>query len=203
MNEKAGPAIEAFCYKLNIPLVTSYKGKGLIDENNPLCLGGAGLSPKADTIIMPALESADAIILLGYDPIEMRIGWRNPWGPEKTVIEITPIARTHGMHAVSHSLHGSLEPTLTQLSRCIKASRKSISEPMVNARDAFLRQMFKVNSEFGPDRVFETLRHTLPQTAVATVDSGAHRILLNQMRQCSAPRGLLQSSALCTDCNRL
>jgi acetolactate synthase-1/2/3 large subunit len=30
------------------------------------------------------------------------------------------------------------------------------------------------------------------------VDSGAHRILLSQIWRCYAPRGLLQSSALCT-----
>jgi acetolactate synthase-1/2/3 large subunit len=32
----------------------------------------------------------------------------------------------------------------------------------------------------------------------ATVDSGAHRILLSQMWECYAPRRLMQSSALCT-----
>ena len=37
-----------------------------------------------------------------------------------------------------------------------------------------------------------------PATTVATVDSGAHRIVLSQLWRCAEPRGLLQSSALCT-----
>ena len=38
----------------------------------------------------------------------------------------------------------------------------------------------------------------MPDNAVATVDSGAHRILLSQVWDCPEPRGLLQSTGLCT-----
>ena len=38
----------------------------------------------------------------------------------------------------------------------------------------------------------------LPRGSLASVDSGAHRILLSQMWECPAPRELMQSSALCT-----
>ena len=37
-----------------------------------------------------------------------------------------------------------------------------------------------------------------PTGAVATVDSGAHRIVLSHVWQCHKPHGLMQSSALCT-----
>jgi acetolactate synthase-1/2/3 large subunit len=197
VNEEAGESIRAFCESQKIPVVASYKAKGLIDDGSEYSLGGAGLSPKADKVIMPAFEKADVILLLGYDPIEMRIGWRNPWGTDKTVIEITPIARIHGMQHVSHTLRGSLKPTLEMLSAEIKSSRKSISPEMATARDE-LRDMFKATSDFGPDRVYETLREVAPDETVITADSGAHRILLSQQWQCRNPRGMLQSSALCT-----
>lgn len=197
VNENAGPAIKAFCEEQKIPVIASYKAKGLIDDGSDLSFGGAGLSPKADKVLMPVLEKADAILLLGYDPIEMRIGWRNPWARDKTVIEITPIARTHGMHHVSHTIRGSLEPTLAMLSNEMNTQRKEISSELASARDE-LREMFKATSEFGPDRVYETLRAVAPDNTVVTADSGAHRILLSQQWQCKNPRGMLQSSALCT-----
>ena len=197
VNETAGAEIAKFCRSQNIPLITSYKAKGILDENDPLCIGGAGLSPKADKIIMPFLEKADVIVLLGYDPIEMRIGWRNPWSTEKTVIEITPVVRTHGMHHVTHTLRGSLAPTLDMLNTKIGHTRKEISKQAATARKE-IKNTFKPDSEFGPDRVFEILRNTTPDATVATADSGAHRILLSQMWDCISPRGLLQSSALCT-----
>ena len=127
----------------------------------------------------------------------MRIGWRNPWAKDKAVIEITPIARLHGMQHVSHTLRGSLKPTLEMLSGEMTPKRDSISSELATARDE-LRTMFKADSEFGPDRVFETLREVSPNNTVVTADSGAHRILLSQMWQCHHPRGMLQSSALCT-----
>ena len=196
VSENAGPAIEAFCKKFNVPLITTYKGKGLVDENNDLVLGGAGLSPKADQILMPVIQDADVIFLIGYDPIEMRIGWRNPWPETKTVVEITPLLRTHGMHHVSHEIRSSIIPALETLTQ--KAQRSAaITRSVTDARNS-LQEMFCATSEFGPDRVFDVLRDTLPASTIATADSGAHRILLSQMWQCPIPRGLLQSSALCT-----
>jgi acetolactate synthase-1/2/3 large subunit len=197
VNETAGPDIRAFCESHNIPVIASYKAKGLINDTSPLSFGGVGLSPKADKVIMPVLENADVILLLGYDPIEMRIGWRNPWSKDKTVIEITPIARTHGMHHVSHTLRGSLAPTLAMLSEEMTSKRDVVSSTLSSARNE-LKAMFKADSQFGPDRVFETLREVSPDTTVITADSGAHRILLSQMWSCHHPRGMLQSSALCT-----
>ena len=38
----------------------------------------------------------------------------------------------------------------------------------------------------------------MPPGTRATADSGAHRVLLSQMWRCEAPRGLIQSSGLCT-----
>ena len=50
VNEGSGGAITAFCNAHSIPLITTYKAKGLMDERDPLCLGGAGLSPRADKV---------------------------------------------------------------------------------------------------------------------------------------------------------
>ncbi|MEM7215284.1 MAG: thiamine pyrophosphate-binding protein [Pseudomonadota bacterium] len=197
VNEEAGPAIDAFCREHHIPVIASYKAKGLIDESDPLNIGGAGLSPKADRILMPLIEQSDCVFLIGYDPIEMRIGWRNPWDTDKTVIEITPLLRTHGMHHVSHTIRASVIPTLEAMSKRMETKRTAIASEAADARKEFW-DTFSADSEFGPDRVFATLREALPDNTVATADSGAHRILLSQMWPCHHPRGLLQSSALCT-----
>ncbi len=197
VNEKAGPALADFCEAHKIPIITSYKAKGLIDEDHPLVVGGGGLSPLADKTLMPLIEQSDAILLIGYDPIEMRIGWRNPWNTDKIVIEITPVLRTHGMHHVSHTLRGSVIATLDAFSASMKSERTAV--PLLAAKaKADFRNSFCADTAFGPDRVFKTLREALPQQTVATADSGAHRILLSQMWTCHHPRGLLQSSALCT-----
>jgi len=104
MNEGAGAAISEFATNFNIPVITTYKAKGMMDENHPLCLGGAGLSPLADQHLVPFVAQSDLIICVGYDPIEMRPGWRDIWDPRtKNVIDITAAPNHHYMHSASLS----------------------------------------------------------------------------------------------------
>lgn len=195
VNEGAGAAVAGFCRAHSIPLITTYKGKGLMEESDPLCLGGAGLSPKADGILMPLMKSADCILLLGYDPIEMRAGWRDPWTHGQTVIEIAPVPRLHGMHRADHLLLGGLAETLSALAHDAPLRWPNGAAKAARAARA---QTFSVRAHWGPHQVFSTLRRVMPQDTIATADSGAHRILFSQMWQSPMPRGILQSSGLCT-----
>ncbi|CTQ54458.1 Acetolactate synthase isozyme 3 large subunit [Roseibium album] len=199
VNENVSVEITEFCRKFRIPLVTSYKGKGLLDENHELALGGAGLSPKADGHLLPLINQSDCILLLGYDPIEMRVNWRNPWAIDAKVVEITPVLRTHGMHNVAATLRSAVKPTLQKLDevRAPDALSWSGGEPLGVRRD--LEEAFKPEaSGWGPGTAFHTLRDVMPPSTVATADSGAHRILVSQIWRCPRPRQMLQSSALCT-----
>ncbi|MBX2855127.1 MAG: thiamine pyrophosphate-binding protein [Rhodobacteraceae bacterium] len=198
VNEGAGEAVARFCRQLGAPLVTSYKGKGLLDEADPLALGGAGLSPKADTALAPLLAAADLILLAGYDPIEMRKGWRRPWPTATPVIEIAPVLRDHGMHTAPRvSFQTALPGTLDALADNLPSKARWSDSAPTHIR-AKLRETFSPEPDWGPARAFHTLRDVLPPETVATADSGAHRILLSQIWRCPSPRGLLQSSALCT-----
>ena len=195
VNESAGTAITAFCRAHGIPLITTYKGKGLMPESDPLCLGAAGLSPKADRILMPLIAQADAILLLGYDPIEMRIGWRNPFAAGQSVIEIAATRRDHGMHSADITLSGAVDLTLDLLHHDAQG-RWPNCEPQ--AARAALKAAFAGPDFWGPHQVFATLRAVMPADTVITADSGAHRILVSQMWDCPSPRLMLQSSGLCT-----
>ena len=45
---------------------------------------------------MPMVEAADLILCAGYDPIEMRTGWRDPWDPATARVTIGPREATLG-----------------------------------------------------------------------------------------------------------
>ena len=51
---------------------------------------------------------------------------------------------------------------------------------------------------WGPHAVVEICRRVFPRDAIATVDTGSHRILLSQVWECYEPYGLLQSTGLAT-----
>jgi len=190
-------ALEQFLSRTGAALLTTYKAKGLVPEGDPRVIGAVGLSPKADAIVRPLIEATDLIVLAGYDPIEMRQGWRNPWPAGKPVVDIVAEPIQHGMHQSSLLLEGDVGAILTQLSDGLVAKATWPDGEPAAARRAF-RAAFAAPPEWGPHAVFETLRRVAPPGTVATADSGAHRILLSQIWNCDGPRRLLQSSGLCT-----
>lgn len=181
-----------------MPVITTYKAKGILPENDALALGGAGLSPMADTHLMPLVEASDLILLAGYDPIEMRHGWRQRWDPDETaVVEFTAAPTTHGMHGASLTFVGDIGAGLATLRDGIEPAESWSNGAPAAARQA-LSAAFAADEAWGPAAIVDEVRRVLPADGIATVDSGAHRILLSQVWRCSVPHTLLQSSGLCT-----
>ncbi|KAF0231367.1 MAG: acetolactate synthase I/II/III large [Beijerinckiaceae bacterium] len=197
VNSHAGEVLRGFIERCNAPVITTYKAKGLVPEDHPLSLGGAGLSPKADKHLLPFLAEADCIVLAGYDPIEMRINWRDPFPAGVPVIELAASLPTHQMHRADHLLVGDIGANLAAISDGL-AAKPGIDTAKVMATKSALRAAFAPEPAWGPGVVFDTIRRLAPADTLATADSGAHRILLSQMWTVLEPRGLMQSSALCT-----
>jgi len=194
----AEAALAGLARDFQIPVVTTYKAKGVLAEGDPLALGGAGLSPLADRHLMPLVETADLILLAGYDPIEMRQGWRTRWDPAATkVIEFSAAPNHHGMHGTTWSFYGDIAAGLTALKEGIGPGESWSNGAPAEARQA-LDAAFRADEDWGPAAVVDEVRRHLPEDGIATVDSGAHRILLSQVWRCQQPRTLLQSTGLCT-----
>lgn len=199
MNENASVAVTAFAERFNVPIVTTYKAKGILDENHALALGGAGLSPLADTHLVPFIQQSDLVICVGYDPIEMRPGWRDIWDArQQHVIDITAVPNHHYMHQASLSIIANCATSLAAIGDGVLPQENTWEAGEIAAVKAALGASFPCDEAWGPAAIIDTCRTLLPSDTIATADSGAHRILLSQMWTCTQPRGLLQSSALCT-----
>jgi len=198
MNQHAADAILTFAQTHNVAVITTYKAKGLIPEDHPLALGGAGLSPRADTHLLPFVQNADLILCVGYDPVEMRPGWRDVWSPgTHNVIDIQATPNHHYMHQSSLNFLTDCTATLNALSTGL-TPQDTWTNGQIDDLRTNLTTAFPTDDPWGPGAVIDTCRNVLPRNTLASVDSGAHRILLSQMWQSYAPRDLMQSSALCT-----
>jgi len=197
MIEGSARELDAFLRVIDAPLLTTYKAKGVMPEDDLAVIGAVGLSPKADAIVRPLIDEADVIVLAGYDPIEMRLGWRHPWPANKIVIDLIAQRLPHGMHSSTLVVEGHVGSALSALAARLIA-RSSWSDGRPARVRAELRNAFAPGEAWGPATVFDTMRAVAPKWVIATADSGAHRILLSQMWTCHAPRTLLQSSGLCT-----
>ncbi|MHA6265073.1 thiamine pyrophosphate-binding protein [Arenibacterium sp. CAU 1754] len=198
LSDRSGCVLEAFVELFSIPFITTYKAKGILPETHPLCLGAAGLSPLADSHLLPLVKQADLILTIGYDPIEMRPGWRDVWDPAtQNVIDISTVANDHYMHQAGLNFVAHVGTTLEALAQG-GTERRTWANGAPWATQQALAGAFPSDDTWGPAAVIAECRATLPDNTLASADSGAHRILLSQMWTCAQPRDLVQSSGLCT-----
>ena len=198
LRDGSGQVLRAFLEHLQIPFVTTYKAKGVLPEDHPLCLGAAGLSPLADSHLLPLVREADLVLGIGYDPIEMRTGWRHAWDAgRQRVIDIVAEPNTHDMHYATLEIVADTGAALEALAQGAPA-RPRWPGGQPEATRATLSAAFPTSDAWGPAAVIAEARQVLPDSTLATADSGAHRILLSQMWACAEPKGLVQSSGLCT-----
>ena len=197
VSDAGAVAVTQAAETLGAPVITTYKAKGVLPEDHALSLGGAGLSPKNDAILLPLIAKADVILAIGYDPVEMRQGWQNPWDPAaQTVIDITAAPNHHYMHHASHNFVGDC--AASTLAMLPDAPLKTWEGGEVSETKTALNAAFPKGDAWGPAQAITICQEVLPADTLATADSGAHRILLSQMWQCTFPRALTQSSGFCS-----
>lgn len=197
LHQQVEQDVSDFCTTHNIPLLTTYKAKGVIPEDHELAIAGVGLSPKADAIIQPLVAESDLILLVGYDPIEMRASWVNLWDADKDVVEFSQGPNTHYVHQSKINFVGDIGAGLAAL-----GAGQETKAPWPDDRPRDVRTQHKAafagDGNWGAEAVVAAARRALPRNTIAAVDTGAHRILLSQAWECYEPRGLMQSTGLCT-----
>jgi acetolactate synthase I/II/III large subunit len=201
LHHRAHAELAAFAERAGAAVITTYKAKGVIPEDQPAVIGGAGLSPVADRALFKAVHAADLVLCLGYDPVEMRDAWIQPWDVGTSSAEIGWAPRDHEVHRTTLEFVADLRVALGQLTaRIADRAGTTWSDGLPATVRSEIAAALRPPREgaWGPHAVVETCRRVLPRDTVATVDTGAHRILLSHVWSCFEPFGLLQSTGLAT-----
>ncbi|OCJ05402.1 decarboxylase [Rhizobium sp. AC27/96] len=193
----AGPALQRLAETIGAPVITTYKAKGIIPEDHPLSLGGAGLSPMADRILLPLAHKADLVLMIGYDPIEMRLGWLDFVADQTKLVDISNTAPDHAMHHAGTWLSADPRRMLLALNSLLTEQRSWRGDEPAEAK-ARLEGIFSGKDAWGPHAIIDHLNKVAGVDGLVTVDSGAHRILLSQKWIAAKPFTLLQSAGFCT-----
>lgn len=194
---KAGRHVLRLAEAIGAPVLTTYKGKGVIPETHPLSLGGAGLSPLADAIMLDLMRRADLILMIGYDPIEMRLGWLDPVMEPERIVEITSAAPDHAMHHAATRLVANTSDATAALATAVDPKKSWPDGEPISARQTGT-EIFATRSDWGPHVIIDLINEAAGPDGLVTVDSGAHRILLSQKWIAPRPLSLLQSAGFCT-----
>lgn len=193
----AAPALRDFVHRLQIPVVETFMGKGNIDPDDPLFLGTIGV--QAMDGAQCALEEADLVLAIGYDPVEYAPRYWNPHA-DKTIVHIArtpaeadrfyqPAVEVVGAISVALDAIAAIPPAVRPTSLPTAALR-STAETLL--REGSADESFPVK----PQRAIADLRLALGPADVVTSDVGAHKLWLARIYPACEPRTVLISNGL-------
>ena len=174
----------------NIPVLTTYRAKGVVPESWP---NAAGLITGA-TIEADVIEEADLILAIGLDSVELI---PSPWSYRAPVVSLADWSDDSPYFDPAVAVVGSLRdlvPTLTLQDRW--PSRFG-----ADRREAGLRRLLQAPEArhgLAPHEVVAIARGEAPADAIATVDAGAHMLVVMPLWHTDFVDGVLISSGLAT-----
>jgi acetolactate synthase I/II/III large subunit len=173
--------------RFNLPFVTTTMAKGMIDESHPLALGCIERARRQ--LQRDLLRSADLIVGLGYDTVEVEY---EAWIGEVPLLQIDIEAvDTAPMVRLAHQVIGDLDSSFRRLASC-PPKEPHRSEDAIDAhRRAFQAALRPASAAFTAHAAIDAVRRALPSDGVLAFDVGAHTHQIASQWSAHAPRTFL------------
>jgi len=180
-------ALRHFIERNNLPFATTTMAKGLIDENHPLSLGCIERGRRQ--IQRRFLRSADLIVGLGYDTIEVEYeAWIDSVPLLNIDIDRADVAETV---RVAHEVTGDLAASLDRLNALPAASNDWPADTVRDHRRTFQAALRPASEAFCPHQAIDVVRTVLPPDGVLAFDVGAHTHQISGQWAATGPRRFL------------
>jgi acetolactate synthase-1/2/3 large subunit len=191
----ASATLTQFATELNIPVVNTFMGKGVIPYTHPLALWTFGLQQR--DFISCGLERADLIIAVGYDLIEYSPKKWNPDGQLPILhINATP-AEVDSSYIPRVEVVGDISDSLAEILK--RVNRNGRPEPInVKLRDEIQADYDRFAHDEGfpvkPQKIIHDLRQVLGAEDILISDVGAHKMWIARNYHCDRPNTCLISN---------
>jgi acetolactate synthase I/II/III large subunit len=191
-------AIGRFLASRGMPFLTTYKAKGIVDEHDELCLGSVGLSPVVDAENMKLVAAADLLVLIGFDPIELRDAWLDAWPGSARVLSVDWGAASHRIFPIGLQALGDVPAIVTQLAASGEQAPAWDAQLIAALKSAVAHIVRPRSPAHGisPAALFAEVSRQATRDWIMTVDVGSHRILANHVIRARVPGQLMQSNGL-------
>jgi acetolactate synthase-1/2/3 large subunit len=156
--------------QFDLPFATTTMAKGLISEEHPLSLGC--IERACRQIQRKLLRSADLIVGLGYDTVEVEY---EAWiGDVPLVqIDIEPVDLAPSVK-LAHQVTGNLDSSFHRLAAHRRASCNRSEDGIDAHRRTFAAALRPASASFTAHAAIDAVRRALPKDGVLAFDVGAH-----------------------------
>jgi acetolactate synthase-1/2/3 large subunit len=171
----------------NLAFATTTMAKGLIDEDHPRALGCIERSCRQ--VQRRLLRSADLIVGLGYDTIEVEY---EAWIGDVPLlqIDIDPVDVAPTVKVV-HQVTGDLDASLARLAALPPAPDRWSAQALADHRRAFHAALRPPATSFTAHAAIDAVRRALPRDGLLAFDVGAHTHQISGQWSAHAPKSFL------------
>jgi acetolactate synthase I/II/III large subunit len=168
----------------NLPFATTTMAKGMIDEDHRLSLGCIERSCRQ--IQRKLLRSADLIVGLGYDTIEVEY---EAWIDDRPLlqIDIEPVDVAPSVNLV-HQVSGDLDSSLAKLAALPAATNLWSAALLAEHRRGFQAALRPPAQSFTAHAAIDAVRRALPRAGLLAFDVGAHTHQIASQWTAHAPK---------------
>ena len=203
----AGPGVErdgavnallAFSERLNIPVATTFLGKGVFPDDHPNALGTIGFTMK--DYANSGFDRADVVVAVGYDLVEFS---PSRWNPDLDK-RIVHIHRTVAEVDAAYTLEVGIQSSIGDALNAIAASSTTHDFPgeLTPARGRVAEELERgaLDEAFPlkPQRIVADIRSAMGRDDIVLCDTGASKIWMARLYPTYMPNTCLISNGLAT-----
>ena len=203
IRKRSSRQLREFCERTNIPVVTTFMGKGAVNCESDYCLSTVGLGAIDFGDI--AIKNSDLVITLGYDMVEYHPKlWRTNSSAKIIHIDFEA-AEIDEYYIPEVEIIGDLAHSLSVLNKIIDTEGiKSYDNTNVKKLRASLKkdnENYKDDKSIGlikPQKFLYDLRNFLDKDDILISDVGAHKMWIARNYPCYEPNTCIIPNGFCS-----
>jgi acetolactate synthase I/II/III large subunit len=195
----ASQALIRFAQALNIPVATTFHGKGVFPDDHPLALGTVGFM-RHDYVNF-GFDQADVIVAVGYELQEFNPVRINPSGTTKIIHVHRFPAEVDAHYDVAVGLNADISHSLDALAAAVWRKTAPVTGGEL-IRDLLSSELVRGQEDdrfpMHPARIVADTRAALGREDIVLVDTGALKMWMARLYPTYAPNTCLISNGLST-----
>jgi acetolactate synthase-1/2/3 large subunit len=195
---EASEAVRRFAESLDIPVATTFHGKGVMPDDHPLALGAVGFM-RHDYVNF-GFDQADAIVAVGYELQEFDPVRINPRGDTRIIHIHRFPAEVDTHYDVAVGLQADIGRSLDALSAAVTREQSPSGGERIREllSDELDRGRADDSFPLAPARIVADTRAALQRNDIVLVDTGALKMWMARLYPTYEPNTCLISNGLST-----
>lgn len=184
-------AVRALCDRRGLPVLTTYKAKGVVESHHPLY---AGLFTLGD-VERSLVESADVLVTVGLDPVEL-LPRTWPWG--HPIVHCARWAAASDQVPAGVTAIGDLAGLVQEVEDSLPQTSAWSPEAIAAHRERQRAAVMGADRGLTPGRAMAAIAEASTAARYVTVDAGAHMFPAMALLPANLPNRILISNGLST-----